>query len=129
MPKIQTPQALLEAIRTLREDVLDNGEDLIATWQPLITRASFRESAGNLASYLALRRHDLRDLQLDLMRWGLSSLGRSESRVQPTLNAVVATLGAIADADPATLPPYPDEDSFFQGTRIIANEANSLFGQ
>lgn len=128
MLNIQTPQALLEAAQTLRQDVLANGEELVTPWCPLIERASFCASARNLASYLALRRHDLRDLQLALIRWGLSSLGRSESRVQPMLDAVVATLGAICGIDPATRLPYPSEESIFQGDQIIAREAALLFG-
>ena len=41
-------------------------------WRPLIRREEFLPSAGNLARYLALRRHDLRPLQTALMPWGLS---------------------------------------------------------
>ncbi len=128
MLKIQTPQALLEAVQTLRQDVLASGEELVSLWRPRIERTSFLDSAHNLASYLALRRHDLRDIQLVLMQWGLSSLGRSESRVQATLDAVVATLGAICKVDPTTLPPYPTEESVFQGDQNIAREAALLFG-
>jgi pyruvate kinase len=40
-----------------------------------------RESAKNLVHYVALRQHDLRDLQFQLSHLGLSSLGRSESCV------------------------------------------------
>lgn len=42
---------------------------------------SHRESARNLVHYVALRQRDLRDLQEQLSRYGLSSLGRSESHV------------------------------------------------
>ena len=44
-----------------------------------------RESAKNLVHYVALRQHDLRDLQVGLSQRGLSSLGRSESCVMGTL--------------------------------------------
>src|SRR5688572_24923284 len=115
MSSYQTPQALLKAMQTLQEDVLSNGEELVSEWQPLIKRASFHNSAENLASYLAFRRHNLRDLQLALMQRGLSSLGRCESRVQAMLNAVIASLGAVCAVDPTTLPLYPDEETFFQG--------------
>ena len=128
MVSTQTPLDLLEQMQLLRSDVLSNCDELVATWNPLIERATFAESAVNLASYLALRRHDLRDLQLTLMRWGLSSLGRSESRVQPTLDAVIAALSAISGADSANLPTYGDEKRFLRGSRIIAREANLLFG-
>ena len=62
------------------------------------------------------------------MRWGLSSLGRSESHVQATLDAVIATLGAMCCRDATTLPPYPDEDAVFMGLEVIAGEADLLFG-
>jgi pyruvate kinase len=47
--------------------------------------AEHRESARNLAHYVALRQHDLRELQLELAQLGLSSLGRSESCVRRSL--------------------------------------------
>jgi pyruvate kinase len=40
-----------------------------------------RESARNLVHYVALRQHDLRDLQIRLSQLGLSSLSHSESCV------------------------------------------------
>jgi pyruvate kinase len=44
-----------------------------------------RESAKNLVHYVALRHHDLRNLQNQLSQRGLSSLGRSESCVLSSL--------------------------------------------
>ncbi len=44
-----------------------------------------RESARNLVQYVALRQHDLRDLQIRLSQRGLSSLGHSESCVMGSL--------------------------------------------
>lgn len=38
----------------------------------------FRESAKNLLHYIALRQHDVRELQKNLAGMGLSSLGRAE---------------------------------------------------
>lgn len=48
-------------------------------------RPDRRESATNLVHYVALRQHDLRDLQIQLSQRGLSSLGRSESCVMGSL--------------------------------------------
>jgi pyruvate kinase len=53
---------------------------------------NYRESARNLLHYLALRRRDLRPLQLRLAAVGLSSLGRAESHVLATVDAVLAVL-------------------------------------
>jgi pyruvate kinase len=44
-----------------------------------------RPSAVNLSHYLALRRQDIRHLQLELGGLGLSSLGRCEGHVRDTL--------------------------------------------
>lgn len=128
MTDLQTPDGVLEAMQRLRSQVIADADELFKVWQPAIVRPKFEAAARNLACYLALRRHELPQLQLSLMRWGLSSLGRSESRVQATLDAVVATLGAICRRDPATLPSHPDEDAVLEGTRVLANEADSLFG-
>ena len=65
-------------------------------WRPLVADTSFKQSALNLAHYLAVRRHDLRLLQQALVPLGVSSLGRCEAHVLHTLDAVLATLAAIA---------------------------------
>jgi pyruvate kinase len=44
-----------------------------------------RESARNLVHYVALRQHDLRDLQIRLCQRGISSLSHCESRVLGSL--------------------------------------------
>jgi pyruvate kinase len=48
------------------------------------------QSARNLVHYLSLRRHDIRELQEDLGRQALSSLGRLESHVVATLDALMS---------------------------------------
>src|SRR5271165_5181078 len=55
------------------------------------------QSARNLVHYMGLRRHDLRELQEDLGRLALSSLGRLESHVIATLDALMALLYKLAD--------------------------------
>jgi pyruvate kinase len=128
MPGIEAPQELLEAMRRLKSDVLSDADGLFNVWQRSIARPGFDESAHNLACYLALRRHDLPALQLALSRWGLSSLGRSESRVCETLDAVIATLGAVCRLDSSTLPPYPSEEAVFKGRQVLSRETDLLFG-
>ena len=54
------------------------------------------QSARNLVHYVSLRRHDIRELQEDLGRLALSSLGRLESHVIATLDALLALLYKIA---------------------------------
>ncbi len=86
---------LLAALRDLRQSIATEAARSIERWQSGIEQPSFVVSAGNLAHYLALRHHDLRDLQRELMRRGLSSLGRLESRVVLTLSTVESALGAL----------------------------------
>jgi pyruvate kinase len=78
--------------------------------------SAWRESARNLVHYIALRQHDLRELQIELAGLGLSSLGRSESCVQSSLRQVLQRLdealvlrGApgLAPTEPAAV--VPDE--------------------
>ena len=128
LPSLPLPEALLAELRTLRATVTHEGQDLLAIWQPQIARRGFVPGAANLAAYLALRRHDLRAIQVSLTRWGLSSLGRLESRVLPTLNAVVAALTRITQANPADAP-FPDEAAFFSGALTLRDTTAAIFGQ
>ena len=57
-----------------------------------------RPSARNLVHYLAVRQFDLRSVQRELARRGLSSLGRAESHVLATIDAVLGHLGAWTTA-------------------------------
>ena len=52
-------------------------------------------SARNLLHYVALRRHDIRPLQEELLQRGLSSLGRCESHVLANVDAVLEVLQRI----------------------------------
>src|SRR5215471_1572774 len=56
-----------------------------------------RQSARNLLQYLAFRRRDLRSLQERLAELGLSSLGRAESHVLATIEAVIGALHRSGD--------------------------------
>ena len=51
-----------------------------------------RDSARNLAHYIALRRHDIRDLQEKLTANGLSSLGRAEADILGAVDSVLRVL-------------------------------------
>src|SRR5271166_5045613 len=58
------------------------------------------DSARNLVHYIALRRHDIRDLQEKLTANGLSSLGRVEADVLGAVDAVLRVL-CILVGEPA----------------------------
>ena len=63
-------KALLSRMRDLRRQVQEDGEALYQSWKGDITRPTFHISARNLADYMALRRHDLRELPVDGRRVG-----------------------------------------------------------
>lgn len=58
-----------------------------------------QKSARNLIHYLALRRHDIRQLQERLAALGLSSLGRTESHVLAGIEAVLKVLHQLAQRE------------------------------
>ncbi|MFC2969813.1 pyruvate kinase [Acidimangrovimonas pyrenivorans] len=112
----------LAAIRTaLRAEA----EATLAAWEPALERAAFRSSARNLADYLALRSVDLRPLQDDLLALGLSSLGRCEAHVGPSLDAVISVLAALAGMAPE---PGPAPADFERAQQVIAARRDALFG-
>ena len=123
------PQVLLNELQRIRQTVIHEGEIIFSQWQPSIARQSFADSALNLAYYLALRREDLRQLQLALMPWGLSSLGRIEGRVLPNLDAVITTLGAVCHQDPSLLPHRPPLEAFLSGDRLLNQHTEEVFGK
>jgi pyruvate kinase len=90
--------------------------------------ANHAASARNLLHYLALRRRDLRPLQLRLAALGLSSLGRAESHVLATVDAVLAALHALVQR--AWQPPTPDTAviDFAEGERLLAEHTDALLG-
>ena len=127
MAQIETLAEAFESVRSLRAKVAQRANEIEQKWQPTIARAAFRDSAKNLAFYLALRAHDLRDLQLVLTRFGLSSLGRSESRVRATLDSLLENLAHLSGRSHSPLH-YPSEDDVWGGARAIEATARELFG-
>ena len=121
-------EALSGPLRDLRQAILTEAAARIERWAPQIELPSFAASAANLAHYLAFRHHDLRELQLELMRHGLSSLGRLESRVLITLETVEAALDALlaGRAPPSSWPP-PQAD-FFHGEMLLRENTQRLLG-
>ena len=80
----------------------------------------------NLSHYLALREHDLTDLQYRLAARGLSSLGRSEGQVALALDTLITTLKRLTGEPGAA---YPATPSATAGAAELEAEANRLFGR
>ncbi|MFN2381744.1 MAG: pyruvate kinase, partial [Guyparkeria sp.] len=105
-------RVLERATRWLDEEVGDSSQAGPGSW--------------NLACYLALRADDLRDLQPVLAAHGLSSLGRSESRVLATLDAIIDLLRRACGMPPATTAEARTE--FLAGEQALACNTARLFG-
>lgn len=121
------PNELLENITTLRDEIKLEGEKIYSSWQNEIERNAFKESALNLSYYLALRNEDINQLQTDLIPWGLSSLGRLESKTLVTLDAVIATLHDVID-DKGDFP-HPEPKEFDVGRKRLQKNTKKIFGK
>lgn len=111
-------------VEALRQELLEGEAELseaLAAVHP-----ENRSSARNLVHYMALRRHDIRALQLRLARVGLSSLGRAESHVVITLDRILGMLALARGTTPPELPAPPV--GFREGERTLAANARRLLG-
>jgi pyruvate kinase len=84
---------LIEELTRLRADLLALEGEAQLQGQGLAGPAL--ASARNLLHYVALRRHDIRDLQQRLAALGLSSLGRAEPGVLANIDAVLRVLHQV----------------------------------
>lgn len=121
--EIEELRALLEEVIRLRRNVkhaeTSSGGKIDAV------RPRHRESALNLVHYAELRRHDIRDLQSRLAKYGLSSLGRTEAHVLPSIESLIWTLTRLVAPDaehPAPPAGFPD------GGELLARNAVNLLG-
>src|SRR4029078_199480 len=124
----RSAKELLAALGDLRQSITAEAAKRIERWQSDIEQPSFAASANNLAHYLALRHHDLRDLQRELMRHGLSSLGRLESRVMVTLQTVESGLAAMLSDTRSDQGWPPTSERFFRGETQLQANAGALLG-
>ena len=97
-------RALLAEVKALREAVEHKAAELRSAWGVGADKSKTTPRVLNLSHYVALREHDLADLQRRLAARGLSSLGRSESHVAQALDALIATLKRLTGETSA---PYP----------------------
>ena len=86
------------------------------------------ESARNLIHYLALRRHDRRHIQEKLSLKGLSSLGRAESHVKASVDAIAGLLRRLTNKP--ELPRVDDEPAlgYAQGLALLEEHTESVLG-
>ena len=118
---------LIDRLETLRSAALDCERDEAAALEAI--PQAYRPSAANLLHYVAVRRFDLRDLQQQLHELGLSSLGRMEPYVLPTLDAVSLALHRLTGKEP---PPRATSTAaaggFTSGPEALRRHADELLG-
>jgi len=119
-------QRLRAEIAELKANALAQEVSLAAELERL--HPENRAAGRNLLHYVALRQHDLRDLQRELTAHGLSSLGRSEPYVLATLEAVERALGGLS-GEPASSEPFMKAPTRFETADAALRErASSLLG-
>lgn len=121
-----TDSQLLDTLTSLRSSVQVDAQRRIDSWSSISTRQTALPSVNNLANYLALRHHDLRDVQEELAMRGLTSLGQIEPHVMETLDALIVTIAAITGV-PTTVQ-RPSREAFVEGRHHLIANTDLLFG-
>ena len=86
-------------------------------------------SAENLLHYLALRSKDIRPLQDQLARVGLSSLGRVEPHVMATVSAVLRNLYLLSGQQQTVADSRDVYTAFDAGANRLEKNTKRLFGK
>lgn len=119
-------ELILRELLAIRAGMVD--ESAVSKARLSRIHPNYRASAGNLLHYLTLRQRDLRPLQLRLAEMGLSSLGRAESHVLTTLDAVLQVLHSLAQR-PYQVPPSEETvPDFATGQRLLDEHTDTLLG-
>lgn len=121
------------AVEQLTRELVAIKKSLIAAESSqirLLTRVhdDQRISARNLVHYVALRQRDLRPLQEELTRHGLSSLGRCESHVLDNVEAVLEILQRVSKPAAPVEIETPRACRFDEAHASIERRTNALFG-
>ena len=125
-PKKDNLQDILRELLEIRAAVV--AERAVSKLQFEAVHADYHDSARNLLHYLALRRRDLRPLQVRLSALGLSSLGRAEPHVLATIDAVVDVLHHLLGLPWRRPVNEPSSIDFSSGRRLLAKHTDILLG-
>ena len=119
-------EGLLRELVAIRAELVGDS----ALLQPGLAEVhgNYQKSARNLLHYLALRRRDLRPLQHRLAVLGLSSIGRAESYVLATIDAVLEVLHHLRQIP--WQPPSSETENvtFASGQRLLVEHTETLLG-
>jgi len=83
-------------------------------------------SARNLVHYVAMRRRDLRGLQMRLADLGMSSIGRSEAHALSSVNNVIELASRLL-GEP-TIPDIEAPCDHSAGAKLLTKRAQQLLG-
>jgi pyruvate kinase len=118
---------LIDLLESIRSEMAGLESALSERWRDI--HPSQLSSAANLMHYVALRRHDVRQVQVQLAVLGLSSLGRAESHVLGALDAVLRILYRMADGDREPLPGRAGSPvRFTDGKALLERHTETLLG-
>ncbi len=123
---MQSYQALIEPLEELHQHASRLAE---VHSQDIATVAdSARDSATNLLHYLGMRQHDLRNLQKQLARLGLSSLGRMEGHAIDSIERILSILYQLTGSTPNVTLGSASVD-LDAGERLLRAHTIDLFGE
>lgn len=133
-PLSSDPLALHGRVRDLRDSIAADADKRQREWRADESHDSATtepwSGMANLAAYLALRAHDVREVQVALAELGLSSLGRCEAHVLPTLDAIIALLGRALAVEPDCPPSSPTSisEATASGWSTLQRNSTAIFG-
>jgi pyruvate kinase len=118
-------QDLIQSLYRLRSEMLElEASGLTGLVE---THSDHSASARNLMHYLALRRHDIRQLQAKLAGLGLSSRGRTEPHVLSALHTVINVLNQLAGSQ-ETCPRSDAVPELGEGGTLLQRNTEALLG-
>ncbi len=115
---------LLQEVRSLEQAGIE--QETLCQADLALIHPVFRESARNLLHYLAVRQHDIRDLQRELAFLGLSSFGLLEMHVQSSLSTVARRLQDMRGEADGTSRPVPMTPQ--TGLALLQEHTRDLLG-
>src|SRR2546423_13654544 len=130
MGRLDVPMTRAKQISRLIEQLEALHAEMLKLKAPKASRGlqpQHRHGFKNLLHYVALRRHDIREVQRQLASLGLSSLGRTESHVLGSIDAVIHLLRHI---NPAKLGRFAEENvqRNAQGRKRLEQNTDALLG-